>query len=249
MDESGLRSAFKVDASKQTAGLDLSGFDLAGVDLGGIDIDSPAPWGRSTSPPFSPVPRCPTSRGSWAICRTTRCSTRPSSSRWGTFRGQFVQRFLTAWLPAHGEGLRPTGPDFGKKLVEQFAAYAASDGGGRRHAARAGGRGRGQARVGAPGADRARLRGERPRALYGDGASRRGGAGERAASAAIGAQLQEGLGRAMAAMAPHLAQRARREYAERVLGGRLRVCAMRFISTWMPRTWRRSWRATPTRAS
>ena len=43
-----------------------------------------------------------------------------------TLANQFVQGFVTRWLPAHGEGLDPSADDFAARLLVQFAAYASS---------------------------------------------------------------------------------------------------------------------------
>ncbi|MFR3275794.1 MAG: ATP-binding cassette domain-containing protein [Collinsella phocaeensis] len=208
VDESGLRSAFKVDASKLTAGLDLSGFNLAGVDLGGIDIDVSGALGSIDLSSVLAGAPMPDLEGILGDLQNDPVLDKTQLEQVVDLSGQFVQRFLTAWLPAHGEGLRPTGPDFGKKLVEQFAAYAASDApeGGAALLEQVG------EVAGKPVSERleqiVRAYVENDLAPY--MATALQGVAEQVSaqlSAAIGAQLQEGLGRAMAAMAPHLAQR------------------------------------------
>ena len=208
VDESGLRSAFKVDASKLTAGLDLSGFNLAGVDLGGIDIDVSGALGSIDLSSVLAGAPMPDLEGILGDLQNDSVLDKTQLEQVVDLSGQFVQRFLTAWLPAHGEGLRPTDPDFGKKLVEQFAAYAASDApeGGAALLEQVG------EVAGKPVSERleqiVRAYVENDLAPY--MATALQGVAEQVGaqlSAAIGAQLQEGLGRAMAAMAPHLAQR------------------------------------------
>ena len=209
VDESGLRSAFKVDASKLTAGLDLSGFfNLAGVDLGGIDIDVSGALGSIDLSSVLAGAPMPDLEGILGDLQNDSVLDKTQLEQVVDLSGQFVQRFLTAWLPAHGEGLRPTDPDFGKKLVEQFAAYAASDApeGGAALLEQVG------EVAGKPVSERleqiVRSYVERDLAPY--MATALQGVAEQVGaqlSAAIGAQLQEGLGRAMAVMAPHLAQR------------------------------------------
>ena len=208
VDESGLRSAFKVDASMLTAGVDLSGFKLAGVDLGGSASDVSGALGSIDLSSVLAGAPMPDLEGILGDLQNDPVLDKTQLEQVVDLSGQFVQRFLTAWLPAHGEGLRPTGPDFGKKLVEQFAAYAASDApeGGAALLEQVG------EVAGKPVSERleqiVRAYVENDLAPY--MATALQGVAEQVSaqlSAAIGAQLQEGLGRAMAAMAPHLAQR------------------------------------------
>ena len=208
VDESGLRSAFKVDTSKLTAGLDLSGFNLAGVDLGGIDIDVSGALGSIDLSSVLAGAPMPDLEGILGDLQNDPVLDKTQFEQVVDLSGQFIQRFLTAWLPVHGEGLRPTEPDFGKKLVEQFAAYAASDApeGGAALLEQVG------EVAGKPVSERleqiVRAYVESDLAPY--MATALQGVAEQVGaqlSAAIGAQLQEGLGRAMAAMAPQFAQR------------------------------------------
>ena len=208
VDEFGLRSAFKVDASKLAAGLDLSGFNLAGVDLGGIDIDVSGALGSIDLSSVLAGAPMPDLEGILGDLQNDPVLDKTQLEQVVDLSGQFAQRFLTAWLPAHGEGLRPIGPDFGKKLVEQFAAYAASD-------APEGGAALLE-QVGEVAGETVSERLEQIVRAYVENdlapymaAALQGVAEQVGAqlSAAIGAQLQEGLGRAMAAMAPQFAQR------------------------------------------
>ena len=208
VDEAGLRRAFKVDASKLGAGLDLSGFDFAGIDLGGIDIDvSGALESVDLSEVLAGAPM-PNLEGILGDLESDPVLDKAQLEQVSKLSGEFVQRFITAWLPAHGEGLRPGAPDFGEKLVEQFLAYAKSD-------APEGGAGlleQVEAVAGKPVADRldkiVRAYVQDDLAPYMATALK--GVADRISrqlADAIGGQLQAGLGRAMAAMAPQLGQR------------------------------------------
>ena len=208
VDEAALRAAFKVDASKLGAGLDLSGFDFAGLDMGGVDIDiSSALEGVDLAGVLSGAPM-PDFEGILGDLASDPVLDKAQLEQVSKLSGAFVERFLTAWLPAHGEGLRPSEPDFGERLVEQFVAYAGStapEGGAALLDEVA-------AVAGKPVAERldkivrAYVRDDlapyMARALK-DVA----GQVSNQLAVAIGAQLQEGLGRTFAAAAPQLAQR------------------------------------------
>ena len=208
VDEAALRAAFKVDASKLGAGLDLSGFDFAGLDMGGVDIDiSSALEGVDLVGVLSGAPM-PDFEGILGDLASDPVLDKAQLEQVSKLSGAFVERFLTAWLPAHGEGLRPSEPDFGERLVEQFVAYAGStapEGGAALLDEVA-------AVAGKPVAERldkivrAYVRDDlapyMARALK-DVA----GQVSNQLAVAIGAQLQEGLGRTFAAAAPQLAQR------------------------------------------
>lgn len=208
VDEAALRAAFKVDASKLGAGLDLSGFDFAGLDMGGVDIDiSSALEGVDLAGVLSGAPM-PDFEGILGDLASDPVLDKAQLGQVSKLSGAFVERFLTAWLPAHGEGLRPSEPDFGERLVEQFVAYAGStapEGGAALLDEVA-------AVAGKPVAERldkivrAYVRDDlapyMARALK-DVA----GQVSNQLAVAIGAQLQEGLGRTFAAAAPQLAQR------------------------------------------
>lgn len=208
VDESALRAAFKVDASKLGAGLDLSGFDFAGLDMGGVDIDiSAALDSVDLSAILGDVPPLDFDGilgelGKGPVLDENQLKQVMDLS------SEFVRRFVTEWLARPGQGLDPSSPDFGRDLVGQFIAYAESD-------APEGGAAlleRVAAIAGEPVANRleeiVRAYVESDFAAYvkkalNDIAAQIGGE----LSTAIGAQLQEGLGRAMAAMAPQFAQR------------------------------------------
>ena len=208
VDEAALRAAFKVDASKLGAGLDLSGFDFAGLDMGGVDIDiSSALEGVDLAGVLSGAPM-PDFEGILGDLASDPVLDKAQLEQVSKLSGAFVERFLTAWLPAHGEGLRPSEPDFGERLVEQFVAYAGStapEGGAALLDEVA-------AVAGKPVAERldkivrAYVRDDlapyMARALK-DVA----GQVSNQLAVAIGAQLREGLGRTFAAAAPQLAQR------------------------------------------
>lgn len=208
VDESALRAAFKVDASKLGAGLDLSGFDFAGLDMGGVDMDiSSALEGVDLAGVLSAAPM-PDFEGILGDLASDPVLDKVQLEQVSKLSGAFVQRFLMAWLPEHGAGLRPGEPDFGEKLVEQFVAYAGST-------APEGGAAlldEVTAVAGKPVAERLdkivrtyvsdRLAPYMATALKDVAAE----VSARLATA-VGAQLQEGLGRTFAAAAPQLAQR------------------------------------------
>ncbi len=208
VDEAVLRAAFKVDASKLGAGLDLSGFDFAGLDMGGVDIDiSSALEGVDLAGVLSAAPM-PDFEGILGDLASDPVLDKVQLEQVSKLSGAFVQRFLMAWLPEHGAGLRPGEPDFGEKLVEQFVAYAGST-------APEGGAAlldEVTAVAGKPVAERLdkivrtyvsdRLAPYMATALKDVAAE----VSARLATA-VGAQLQEGLGRTFAAAAPQLAQR------------------------------------------
>lgn len=208
VDESALRAAFKVDASKLGAGLDLSGFDFAGLDMGGVDIDiSSALEGVDLAGVLSAAPM-PDFEGILGDLASDPVLDKVQLEQVSKLSGAFVERFLTSWLPAHGEGLRPGEPDFGEKLVEQFVSYAGStapEGGAALLDEVA-------AVAGRPVAERldkiVRTYVSDRLAPYLATALKDVAAKVSAQLAtAVGAQLQEGLGRTFAAAAPQLAQR------------------------------------------
>lgn len=208
VDESALRAAFKVDASKLGAGLDLSGFDFAGLDMGGVDIDiSAALDSVDLSAILGDVPPLDFD-GILGELGKDPVLDENQLKQVMDLSSEFVRRFVTEWLARPGQGLDPSSPDFGRDLVGQFIAYAESD-------APEGGAAlleQVAAIAGEPVANRleeiVRAYVESDFAAYvkkalNDIAAQIGGE----LSTAIGAQLQEGLGRAMAAMAPQFAQR------------------------------------------
>lgn len=208
VDEAALRAAFKVDASKLGAGLDLSGFDFAGLDMGGVDIDiSAALDSVDLSTILGDVPPLDFD-GILGELGKDPVLDENQLKQVMDLSSEFVRRFVTEWLARPGQGLDPSSPDFGRDLVGQFIAYAESD-------APEGGAAlleRVAAIAGEPVANRleeiVRAYVESDFAAYvkkalDDIAAQIGGE----LSTAIGAQLREGLGRAMAAMAPQLAQR------------------------------------------
>ena len=197
-----------VDSSKLGAGLDLSGFDFAGLDMGGVDIDiSSALEGVDLAGVLSGAPM-PDFEGILGDLASDPVLDKAQLEQVSKLSGAFVERFLTAWLPAHGEGLRPSEPDFGEKLVEQFVAYAGStapEGGAALLDEVA-------AVAGKPVAERldkiVRAYVRDDLAPYMASALKDvAGQVSNQLAAAIGTQLQEGLGRTFAAAAPHLAQR------------------------------------------
>ena len=208
VDEAALRAAFKVDTSKLGAGLDLSGFDFAGLDMGGVDIDiSSALEGVDLAGVLSGAPM-PDFEGILGDLASDPVFDKAQFEQVSKLSGAFVERFLTAWLPAHGEGLRPSEPDFGEKLVEQFVAYAGST-------APEGGAALLDEVAAVAGKPVAERLDKIVRAYVSDdlapymARALKDVAGQvsNQLAAAIGEQLQEGLGRTFAAAAPQLAQR------------------------------------------
>lgn len=208
VDEAGLRAAFKIDAAKLGAGLDLSGFDFAGLDMGGVDIDiSSALEGVDLAGVLSGAPM-PDFEGILGDLGKDPVLDENQLKQVMDLSSEFVRQFVTKWLARPGQGLDPSSPDFGRDLVEQFIAYAKSD-------APEGGAAlleQVAAIAGEPVANRLE---EVVRAYVGsdfaayvkkaldDIAAQIGGE----LSTAIGAKLQEGLGRTFASAAPQLAQR------------------------------------------
>lgn len=208
VDESALRAAFKVDASKLGAGLDLSGFDFAGLDMGGVDIDiSSALEGVDLAGVLSAAPM-PDFEGILGDLASDPVLDKVQLEQVSKLSGAFVQRFLMAWLPEHGAGLRPGEPDFGEKLVEQFVAYAGST-------APEGGAALLDEVTAVAGKPVVERLDKIVRTYVSDrlapyiATALKDVAAEVSArlATAVGAQLQEGLGRTFAAAAPQLAQR------------------------------------------
>ena len=208
VDGTALKSAFKIDASKLGAGMDLSGFDFSGIDMGGVDIDlSGALESVDLSAILKDLPPLEL-EGVLGELGKDPVLDQDQFEQVMNLSGEFVQRFLTSWLSKPGQGLDPSAPDFGRKLVEQFVAYAKSD-------APEGGADlldQVAAIAGEPVANRleqiVRAYVESDLAPYMTEALK--GIADQVGSRlsdALGAQLQEGLGRAMAAIAPQFAQR------------------------------------------
>ena len=126
VDESGLRAAFSVDASKLGAGLDLSGFDFSGIDMGNVNIDLSGIAGSLDIEGIVVGAPAPDISGILGDLAEDPVLDRDQMEQAATLANQFVQGFVTRWLPAHGEGLDPSADDFAVKLLAQFAAYASS---------------------------------------------------------------------------------------------------------------------------
>lgn len=126
VDESGLRAAFSVDASKLGAGLDLSGFDFSGIDMGNVNIDLSGIVGSLDIEGIVVGAPAPDISGILGDLAEDPVLDRDQMEQAATLANQFVQGFVTRWLPAHGEGLDPSADDFAVKLLAQFAAYASS---------------------------------------------------------------------------------------------------------------------------
>ena len=126
VDESGLRAAFSIDTSKLDAGLDLSGFDFSGIDMGNVNIDLSGIAGSLDIEGIVVGAPAPDISGILGDLAEDPVLDRDQMEQAATLANQFVQGFVTRWLPAHGEGLDPSADDFAVKLLAQFAAYASS---------------------------------------------------------------------------------------------------------------------------
>ena len=126
VDESGLRAAFSIDTSKLGAGLDLSGFDFSGIDMGNVNIDLSGIAGSLDIEGIVVGAPAPDISGILGDLAEDPVLNRDQMEQTATLANQFVQGFVTRWLPAHGEGLDPSADDFAVKLLAQFAAYASS---------------------------------------------------------------------------------------------------------------------------
>ena len=126
VDESGLRAAFSIDTSKLGAGLDLSGFDFSGVNMGNVDIDLSGIAGSLDIESIVAGAPAPDISGMLGDLAEDPVLDRDQLEQTATLANQFVQGFVTRWLPAHGEGLDPSADDFAAKLLVQFATYASS---------------------------------------------------------------------------------------------------------------------------
>ncbi|RGL09713.1 ATP-binding cassette domain-containing protein [Collinsella tanakaei] len=126
VDESGLRAAFSIDTSKLGAGLDLSGFDFSGIDMGNVNIDLSGIAGSLDIEGIVVGAPAPDISGILGDLAEDPVLDRDQMEQAATLANQFVQGFVTRWLPAHGEGLDPSADDFAVKLLAQFAAYASS---------------------------------------------------------------------------------------------------------------------------
>lgn len=104
VDESGLRAAFSVDASKLGAGLDLSGFDFSGIDMGNVDIDLSGVAESLDIEGIVAGAPAPDISGILGDLAKDPVLDRDQMEQTATLANQFVQGFVTRWLPAHGEG-------------------------------------------------------------------------------------------------------------------------------------------------
>ncbi|MDO4442680.1 MAG: ABC transporter ATP-binding protein/permease [Slackia sp.] len=125
VDEAALQGAFSIDASKMGA-LDMSGFDFAGMDMGAMNFDlSGVGDSIDVSSLIASAP-APDFSGALEGLENDPPLSSEEISQVGELSGKLVGDFATQWLPAHGGGIAPSDPDFGRKLLEQFQAYIAS---------------------------------------------------------------------------------------------------------------------------
>lgn len=204
VDEAGLKSAFKIDEKALGAGLDLSGFDFAGLNLGGVDIDLSGALGSLDLDAILANPPQPDLSEIWGDLSDGDLLTREQLEASMQAAYAYSSGFV-AWLEGNGGGLRPDDPDFAAKLLEAFASYNNAEEAQAQLAIIA-------KNAGEPVAERLqeamRPYIENQLAPYMTEAFSQmlDQAGEKI-GAAIASQLQTGLGQAMAAVAPQLAQR------------------------------------------
>lgn len=126
VDEAALRNAFRIDQDALSAESGLSAFDFAGLDMGSLDIDMSdigdsldisSMAGSAPTPDFS---------GVFEGLKNDPPLSSEELALLGELSGALMSDFITGWLPVHGSGLSPNDPDFGRKLLEQFQAYATS---------------------------------------------------------------------------------------------------------------------------
>ena len=127
VDEAMLRSAFSIDASALSQGLDLAGFDLAGLKLPSVDIDlSGALAGVDIESIIAGAP-APDLSGILGDLGSDPVLSPEELERVAELSGAYVQGFVTYLMNGGGAGLDPSAPDFGEKLLAAFAAYAQTD--------------------------------------------------------------------------------------------------------------------------
>lgn len=125
VDEAAMMNAFSFDQSKLGAGFDLSGFDFAGMSMSDVDIDlSGAVDGIDVGSLMAqaPAPDFSSILGSLGDDPVLDASQLEQVTK---LCGDYVQGFM-AWLAANGEGLSPTDPEFGQKVVAKFQEYSAT---------------------------------------------------------------------------------------------------------------------------
>ena len=127
VDEAMLRSAFSIDASALSQGFDLTGFDLAGLKLPSADIDlSGALAGVDIESIIAGAP-APDLSGILGDLGSDPVLSPEELERVAELSGTYVQGFLTYLMNGGGTGLDPSAPDFGEKLLAEFAAYAQTE--------------------------------------------------------------------------------------------------------------------------
>lgn len=204
VDEAGLKSAFKIDEKALGAGLDLSGFDFAGLNLGGVDIDLSGALGSLDLDAILANPPQPDLSEIWGDLGNGDLLTQEQLEASMQAAYAYTSGFLT-WLKDSGTDLRPDDPDFSTQLVDVLVSYNNTDEAQAQLAIIA-------KNAGEPVAERLReamksyVEGELAPHMTSVFSQILDQVGENV-GAAISSQLQTGLGQAMAAVAPQLAQR------------------------------------------
>ena len=204
VDEAGLKSAFKIDEKALGAGLDLSGFDFAGLNLGGVDIDLSSALGSVDLDAIFANPPEPNLSEIWGDLGNGDLLTQERLEASMQAAYAYTSGFLT-WLKDSGTDLRPDDPDFSTQLVDVLVSYNNTDEAQAQLAIIA-------KNAGEPVAERLReamksyVEGELAPHMTSVFSQILDQVGENV-GAAISSQLQTGLGQAMAAVAPQLAQR------------------------------------------
>ncbi|MDO5042242.1 MAG: ABC transporter ATP-binding protein/permease [Slackia sp.] len=125
VDEAAIMNAFSFDQSKLGAGIDLSGFDFAGMSMGNVNIDLSSAvdnidvgslMAQAPAPDFSSI------LGSLGEDPVLDASQLEQVTK---LCGNYMQGFMT-WMAVNGEGLSPTDPEFGQKIVAKFQEYSAT---------------------------------------------------------------------------------------------------------------------------
>ena len=127
VDEAMLRSAFSIDASALSQGLDLTGFDLAGLKLPSVDIDLSGALADVDIGSIIAGAPAPDLSGILGDLGSDPVLSPEELERVAELSGVYVQGFLTYLMNGGGAGLDPSAPDFGEKLLAAFAAYAQTE--------------------------------------------------------------------------------------------------------------------------
>lgn len=123
VDEAAIEGAFTFDQNKLGAELDLSGFDFAGMDFGDVSIDLEGAVGsidvsglmaQAPAPDFSDI---------LGSLQEDPVLDSAQLEQVAKLSGEYVRGFM-AWLAENGDGLMPSDPEFGRKMLEKFQEYS-----------------------------------------------------------------------------------------------------------------------------